>query len=59
MPSAIEIAQQQVTFWEEYIDDERERERLTAQPSILLPRLQDGLSRSEDKLKKLEERIDV
>ena len=56
MPSAIEIAEKQVTFWEENIDDERERERLTAQPSILLPRLQDGLSRSEDRLSKLQEK---
>jgi hypothetical protein len=56
MPStlAIERVQQQVIFWEKNILEERDREFQSELPSILLPRLLDGLSRSEARLKKLQ-----
>jgi hypothetical protein len=56
MPSAIESAQQQVIFWEKNIFEEREREFQSELPSVLLPRLLDGLRRSEARLKKLQEK---
>ncbi len=56
MPSTIEGAQQQVSFWKECIHEEEEREKNTAHPSVLMPRLQDGLSRSQEQLRKIQEK---
>jgi hypothetical protein len=53
MPSDVESIQQEVSFWKKYIHKEREIERLTANSSVLLPRLLDGLYRSENRLRKL------
>jgi len=56
MPCDIESAEKQVEFWKEVIHEERERERLSSHSSVMLQRLQDGLSRSEKKLRKLQEK---
>jgi len=56
MPSDIERTEKQVVFWKENIHEEKERERLTSHPSIMLQRLQDGLNRSEKKLRKLQDK---
>lgn len=57
MPSTnIEILQQLILFFEEYIELETEKEQLTAYPSILLPRLRDGLRRQQEELKRIENR---
>ena len=56
MPLIEENILQQILFFEEYIELETEKEQLTALPSVLLPRLQDGLSRSQEQLRKLQEK---
>lgn len=56
MPYDIESAEKQVAFWKENIHEEREKERLNSHSSVMLQRLQDGLNRSEKKLRKLQEK---